>query len=40
VSTRFAELMRLPDERIDLGLAALLIAQEEYPDLDVEPASG
>jgi len=31
---QFARLMRGPDEELDLGLAALLIAQEEYPDLD------
>ena len=30
-----ARLMRLPDAEIDLALAALLIAQEEYPELDV-----
>lgn len=33
---RFTELMQLPDGEIDLGLAALLIAQEEYPELDVD----
>src|SRR5690348_8717426 len=33
---RFARLMQEPEERLDLGLAALLIAQEEYPDLDVD----
>ncbi len=32
---RFAELARLPDARIDLALAALWIAAEEYPSLDV-----
>ena len=31
----FAELARAPDERIDLDQAALLIAAEEYPSLDV-----
>jgi regulator of sirC expression with transglutaminase-like and TPR domain len=31
----FAELMRAPDERIDLARSALLIAAEEYPTLDV-----
>jgi regulator of sirC expression with transglutaminase-like and TPR domain len=30
-----ARLLALPDERIPLAEAALLIAQEEYPDLDV-----
>jgi regulator of sirC expression with transglutaminase-like and TPR domain len=30
----FAETVALPDEQIDLAEAALLIAQEEYPDLD------
>ena len=30
----FAELMSQPDGDIDLGLAALLIAEEEYPELD------
>jgi len=37
VRSRFAELMQRPDEEIDLGLAALLIAQEEYADLEPEP---
>jgi regulator of sirC expression with transglutaminase-like and TPR domain len=32
---RFAELARLPDAKIDLALAALWIAAEEYPSLDV-----
>ncbi|MGH7360404.1 MAG: SirB1 family protein [Candidatus Methylomirabilales bacterium] len=32
---RFAALIRRPDEEIDLAEAALLIAGEEYPDLDV-----
>jgi len=31
----FAELARLPDEKIDLARAALWIAAEEYPSLDV-----
>ncbi|HEY8156570.1 MAG TPA: tetratricopeptide repeat protein [Myxococcota bacterium] len=31
----FAELLRGPDERIDLARSALLIAAEEYPSLDV-----
>lgn len=31
----FAALIALPDEAIDLGQAALLIAREEYPDLEV-----
>src|SRR3989454_845591 len=31
----FAFLLALPDEAIDLGHAALLIAREEYPELDV-----
>jgi regulator of sirC expression with transglutaminase-like and TPR domain len=29
-------LLRLPDEAIDLGQAALLIARQEYPDLQVD----
>ena len=33
---RFAELARLPDARIELARAALWIAAEEYPALDVE----
>ncbi len=33
---RFEELARLPDEQIDLGVGAMLIAAEEYPGLDVE----
>ena len=33
---RFAEVARRPDREIDLGEAALLVAAEEYPDLDVE----
>jgi len=33
---RFADLMARPDEEVDLAQAALLIACEEYPDLDVE----
>ncbi|HEY9232011.1 MAG TPA: transglutaminase-like domain-containing protein [Blastocatellia bacterium] len=32
---RFAECLALPDERINLAEAALLIAAEEYPRLDV-----
>jgi regulator of sirC expression with transglutaminase-like and TPR domain len=32
----FAHCVRQPDERIDLARAALLIAAEEYPGLDVE----
>jgi regulator of sirC expression with transglutaminase-like and TPR domain len=32
---RFTELAALPDNRIDLARAALLIAAETYPDLDV-----
>lgn len=35
VRDRFAELARLPDPEIDLALAALLIAAEEYDGLDV-----
>jgi len=31
----FAELVRAPDERIDLARSALLIAAEEYPALDI-----
>jgi len=31
----FAALLDLPDDAIDLGHASLLIAREEYPDLDV-----
>jgi regulator of sirC expression with transglutaminase-like and TPR domain len=31
----FADLVQQPDERIDLAKAALLIASEEYPGLDV-----
>jgi len=31
----FAALLSLPDDAIDLGHASLLIAREEYPDLDV-----
>ena len=31
-----AELMRRPQEEIDLAYAALLIARERYPDLDIE----
>ncbi len=31
----FAALIALPDDAIDLGQAALLIAREEYPDLEV-----
>lgn len=33
--SRFAEIIALPDERINLAEAALLIAAEEYPRLDV-----
>ncbi len=32
---RFAQLMRQPEERIDLAEAALLIAGQEYPDLPI-----
>jgi hypothetical protein len=31
----FAQLVRQPDAAIDLAEATLLIAKEEYPDLDV-----
>ncbi|MEK7283097.1 MAG: transglutaminase family protein, partial [Acidobacteriota bacterium] len=31
----FTALVALPDDAIDLGHASLLIAREEYPDLDV-----
>ena len=33
---RFVELLALPDPAIDMAEAALLVACEEYPDLDVE----
>jgi len=33
---RFVELARLPDEQIDLATAALLIAAEAYPHLDID----
>jgi len=39
VRDRFAELARLPDPQIDLALAALLIAAEEYDGLDVDAYS-
>lgn len=31
----FAHYMRLPDDQVDLAVAALLIAEEEFPGLDV-----
>jgi regulator of sirC expression with transglutaminase-like and TPR domain len=31
----FAALLSLPDDAIDLGHASLLVAREEYPDLDI-----
>ena len=31
---RFTQAVQRPDEAINLGLAALYIAQEEYPELD------
>ena len=34
---RFAALVSVPDERIDLGEAALLLAAQEYPQLATEP---
>jgi len=34
VRRAFAEAVRLPDEQLDLADAALLIAEEEYPNLD------
>lgn len=37
VRARFAAVVSLPDERIDLGEAALLIGAQEYPQLAVEP---
>lgn len=40
IRDRFAELARLPDEEIDLALAALLIAAEEYEGLDVAAYAG
>jgi len=33
---RFSTAVRAPEARIDLGECALLVAAEEYPDLDVE----
>jgi regulator of sirC expression with transglutaminase-like and TPR domain len=39
VRDRFAQLARLPDDEIDLALAALLIAAEEYEGLDVDAYS-
>ena len=33
---RFAEIANVPDDHIDLAEGALLIAAEEYPDLDIE----
>ncbi|HVN87567.1 MAG TPA: tetratricopeptide repeat protein [Candidatus Binatia bacterium] len=33
---RFAELAQVPDDRINLGEGALLIAAEAYPDLDID----
>ena len=33
--TRFLQMIARPDDRIDLPVAALLIAQEEYPALDI-----
>jgi regulator of sirC expression with transglutaminase-like and TPR domain len=35
--SRFAAMVGLPDEAIDLASAALLIAAEEYPQLVIEP---
>jgi len=35
VRERFAQLVTGPEEELDLGEAALLIAQEEHPELDV-----
>lgn len=35
VRERFSRMIHRPDESIDLGRGALLIAQEEYPDLEV-----
>jgi regulator of sirC expression with transglutaminase-like and TPR domain len=35
--SRFAAAVSVPDERIDLGEAALLIAAQEYPQLALEP---
>lgn len=35
---QFALLAALPDPRIDLGRAALLLAADEYPDLDIDHA--
>jgi hypothetical protein len=34
--TLFLEMIARPEEEIDLAVAALLIAKEEYPDMDVE----
>jgi len=36
IRTRFAALAAGPDQKIDLAEAALLIAQEEYPDLRIQ----
>lgn len=33
---RFQDIVSGPDENINLALAALLVAQDEYPDLDVD----
>lgn len=40
VRNRFARLAARPDHRIDLAEAALLIAQEEYPDLCIDTYLG
>jgi regulator of sirC expression with transglutaminase-like and TPR domain len=37
---RFAELAKLPDQQIDLATAALLIAAEAYPQLDIDTYLG
>ncbi|MDO8461638.1 MAG: tetratricopeptide repeat protein [Deltaproteobacteria bacterium] len=35
IPQHFSEIIHLPEERIDLSQAALLVAKEQYPDLDI-----
>ena len=39
-TTEFERLSHMPDDDIDLAVAALLIAQSEYPDLEGRVRAG
>jgi len=38
-SSKIAELLELPEDRIDIGIAALTFAKEVFPNIDIEAYS-